>query len=104
MRMTVSAADDPAAAKRARWVQNSARRHRLRALGNCSDGHPDVLVVLACVRLRGLAPAPVEQGLAADTRAAAGAALEPQTPVSVRMASAVCARAKDRISAVALAI
>jgi len=42
--------------------------------------------------------------LAADTRAAAGAALEPQTPVSVRMANAVCARAKDRISAVALAI
>ena len=40
------------------------------------------------------------RALAADTRAAAGAALEPQTPVSVRMASAVCARAKDRISAV----
>ena len=30
------------------------------ALGDCSDGHPDV-VVLACVRLRGLAPAPLEQ-------------------------------------------
>jgi hypothetical protein len=30
--------------------------------------------------------------------------LEPQTPVSVRMASSVCALAKDRISAVALAI
>jgi hypothetical protein len=30
--------------------------------------------------------------------------LEPKTPVSVRMASAVCARAKDRISAVALVI
>ena len=44
------------------------------------------------------------RALAADTRAAAGAALEPQTPVSVRMASVVCARAKDRISAVALAI
>ena len=28
MRMTVSDANDPAAAKRARWVQNSARRHR----------------------------------------------------------------------------
>ena len=41
---------------------------------------------------------------AADTLAAAGAALEPQTPVSVRMASAVCARAKERISAVALVI
>jgi hypothetical protein len=50
-----------------------------------------------------IAPAAIEQ-LAADTRAAAGAALEPETPVSVRMASAVCARAKDRISAVALAI
>ena len=44
------------------------------------------------------------RALAADTRAAAGAALEPQTPVSVRMASSVCARAKERISAVALAI
>ena len=61
MRMTVSDADAPAAAKRARWAQNSARRHRLRALGDCSDSHPDVFVVLACVRLRGLAPAPVEQ-------------------------------------------
>jgi hypothetical protein len=30
--------------------------------------------------------------------------VEPQTPVSVRMASAVWARAKERISAVALAI
>ena len=63
MRMTVSDADtdDPATAKRARWVQNSARRHRRRALGDCSDGHPDVLVVLARVRLRGLAPATIEQ-------------------------------------------
>jgi hypothetical protein len=61
MRMTVSDADDPA--KRARWAQNSARRHRLRALGDCSDGHPDVLVVLACVRLRGLAPPSIEQRL-----------------------------------------
>jgi hypothetical protein len=61
MRMTVSDADDPAAAKRARWAQNSARRHRRRALGDCSDDHPDGLAILACVRLRGLAPAPLEQ-------------------------------------------
>ena len=73
-------------------------------LDDLPDSDVDVLVVLACVRLRGLAPAPVEQALAADTRAAAGAALEPQTPVSVRLASSVCARAKERISAVALAI
>jgi len=33
----------------------------LAALGDCSDGHPDV-AVLACVRLRGLAPSTVEQG------------------------------------------
>ena len=41
MRMTVSDADDPVAAKRARWAQNSARRHRRRALGDSSDDHPD---------------------------------------------------------------
>ena len=74
------------------------------AIDDITDRDPDVLVVLASMWLRGLAPAPVEQGAGADTRAAAGAALEPQTPVSVRMASSVCARAKDRISAVALAI
>ena len=61
MRTTVSDADDPAATKRARWARNSARLHRRRALGDCSDGHPDFLVVLACVWLRGLAPAPVKQ-------------------------------------------
>ena len=60
MRMTVSDADDPAAAKRARWARNSARRHRRRALGDCSDDHPDVFV-LVCVRLLRLAPAPIEQ-------------------------------------------
>ena len=47
-------------AKRARWARNSARRHRRRACGDCSDGHPDV-TVLARVRLLRLAPAPVEQ-------------------------------------------
>ena len=53
----------------------------------------------------GALPQPLSgKACAADTRAAAGAALEPQTPVSVRMASAVCARAKERISAVALVI
>ena len=63
MRMTVSDADDPAAAKRARWAWNSARLHRRRALGDCSDDHPDGLAILVCVRLRSLAPASVEQRL-----------------------------------------
>jgi hypothetical protein len=60
MRMTVPAVDDPAVAKRARWAQNSARRHRRRALGDCSDDHPDV-AVFARVRLGWLAPASIEQ-------------------------------------------
>ena len=40
------------------------------ALGDCSDGHPNV-AVLASVLLRRAAPTAVEQALAADTRAAA---------------------------------
>ena len=60
MRMTVSDADDPAAAKRARWAQNSARRHRRRGLGDVSDDHPDGLAILACVRLLRLTPASIE--------------------------------------------
>ena len=54
-------ADDPAAAKSARWARNSARRHRRRTLGDCSDVYPDGLAILAGVWLRGLAPTPVEQ-------------------------------------------
>jgi hypothetical protein len=62
MRMTVSDADDPAAAKRVRRPRNSARRHRRRALGDCSEDHPDGLAILAWGRLLRPAPAPVEQG------------------------------------------
>jgi hypothetical protein len=64
----------------------------------------DVLVVLAGVRLRGLAPASVEQGLRGGHTGRRWGGLGAADPVSVRMASAVCARAKERISAVALAI
>ena len=62
------------------------------------------LAILVCVRLWRAAPASIEQGLGGGHAGRRSAALEPQTPVSVRMASAVCARAKERISAVALVI
>ena len=48
----------PRRRKRARWARNSRRR----ALGDCSEDHPDGLAILAGGRLLRPAPAPVEQG------------------------------------------
>jgi hypothetical protein len=82
-----------------RRLNTSCATSSVAALDYLSDGDADVLVVLACVRLRAFASASIEQRLNGGHARRRGAALEPQTPVSVRMASAVCARAKDRISA-----
>jgi hypothetical protein len=70
--------------------------------GNGPDCYMNIPIIHARVRRRGLAPSSVEHASAPDTRTAAGAALEPQTPVSVRMARAVCARAK-RMPAILIA-
>jgi hypothetical protein len=67
-------------------------------VGGCEDratapiGHPNVLVVLACVRLwRFTPPQPrSSRALAADTRAAAGAASWLKSPASTLMHSSVC--------------
>ena len=65
----------------------------------------DTDLALHIAVLLGLAPAAIKQGLRGGHTGRRGRSLvEEQTPVSVRMASAVCARAKDRISAGALVI
>ena len=94
-------------------TDEAARRPSVVRQADVDHGLPSVIVLR--ITLMSLPPSPVcvccglpqprsRSALAADTRAAAGAAFEPQMPVSVRMASSVCARAKDRISAVAFVI
>ncbi len=101
--IAVGGRDAPQAAPCGGWRQPlNGRPTSILVTTYYPECNPDLPLHIAV--LLGLAPAAIQQAPAADTRAAGGTAFEPQMPVSVRTARSVCARAQDRISAVALAI